>query len=148
LRQQLQTPYVDLYLIHTPQSIESYGGIEKLWREFEKIKEQGLAKSIGVSNFNEEQLAELLSIAKIKPAVNQIKYYAYNVDANKGLLELAKKHGIVIEAYSSLAPITQQPGKSSRLGKVPLTSSAQEAKPASSTSFSVQWFLTRRRRGW
>ncbi len=81
---------VDLYLIHNPRQIE--GPIEDGWKEFEKIKEGGLSKcvskhpshflylkvelsdyrSIGVSNFNLEQLQQLVKVAKIKPAVNQV----------------------------------------------------------------------------
>ncbi|OBZ71627.1 NADPH-dependent conjugated polyketone reductase C1 [Grifola frondosa] len=79
---------IDLYLIHNPNA---GGTIEGNWREFEKIKEEALAKSIG-------------------PAVNQIFFHPYNYAQNKELLEFSTKHGIVTEAYSSLAPITRFPG--------------------------------------
>ncbi|KAF8063228.1 NADP-dependent oxidoreductase domain-containing protein [Lyophyllum atratum] len=100
--------YVDLYLIHQPYLVE--GDFEGAWRELEKIKKDGLARSIGVSNFNVEQLQTIVKIAKIKPAVNQIQFHPYNYAEHKSLLEYAAKHGIVIEAYSSLAPITKFPG--------------------------------------
>ncbi|KAI0802069.1 Aldo/keto reductase [Irpex lacteus] len=96
---------VDLYLIHTPRV-----DIPSTWSEFEKFKNEGLAKSIGVSNFNLELLQKLVKEANIKPAVNQINFSPYNYAENKELLAYAAKHGIIIEAYSSLAPITRYPG--------------------------------------
>ncbi|EPQ50985.1 Aldo/keto reductase [Gloeophyllum trabeum ATCC 11539] len=100
--------HVDLYLIHAPLFLP--GSIEDGWREFEKIKESGLATSIGVSNFNLEELQKLVKSAKVIPAVNQIRFHPYNYAENKELLDYAAKHGIIIEAYSSLTPITKAPG--------------------------------------
>lgn len=98
---------VDLYLIHTPAIVSDF---ESAWRFFEQAKNDGRAKSIGVSNFNLNQLQGLFKIARIKPAVNQILFHPYNYAENKELLEFSAKHGIVTEAYSSLTPITQYPG--------------------------------------
>jgi len=97
-----------LYIIHSPRTIK--GPIEDAWKEFEKIKEDGLSKSIGVSNFNVEQLQQLLKTAKIKPAVNQIFFNPYNWKQIKELVEYSDAQGIVTEAYSSLTPITRTPG--------------------------------------
>ncbi|KAN0077983.1 NADP-dependent oxidoreductase domain containing protein [Tylopilus felleus] len=104
----LGVQYVDLYLIHWP----GLGGpdIPTAWAKMEKIKEAGLARSIGVSNFNEKDLEILLSSAKVKPAVNQILLHPYVYHRQLPVLEYAAKHGIVIEAYSSLTPITHLPG--------------------------------------
>ncbi|KAL0961394.1 hypothetical protein HGRIS_006345 [Hohenbuehelia grisea] len=99
---------LDLYLIHTPGFVGNE--FERSWREFEKIKEDGLAKSIGVSNFSVSQLQKLIKTAKITPAVNQIRLHPYNYTESKPLLEYAAQHGIIIEAYSSLTPITRYPG--------------------------------------
>ncbi|KAI0755073.1 Aldo/keto reductase [Daedaleopsis nitida] len=106
--EQIGVKQVDLYLIHNPAVIK--GSVEDVWREFEAIKESGLAKSIGVSNFNLKQLQDLVKVAKVKPAVNQIFFHPYNYAEHKELLEFSAKHGIVTEAYSSLAPITRYPG--------------------------------------
>ncbi|KAF5376476.1 hypothetical protein D9615_008620 [Tricholomella constricta] len=95
---QLGLRYVDLYLIHWPDFVG--GNFEGAWREFEKVKERG---SIGVSNFTVEQLQEIVKIAKIKPAVNQIEFHPYTYGSHKPLLAYAAKHDIVIEAYSTLA---------------------------------------------
>ncbi|KAG8215647.1 NADP-dependent oxidoreductase domain-containing protein [Butyriboletus roseoflavus] len=68
------------------------------------------SRSIGVSNFDEKDLEILLASAKIKPAVNQILLHPYVYRRQRPILEYAAKHGIVIEAYSALIPITHQPG--------------------------------------
>ncbi|KDQ62685.1 hypothetical protein JAAARDRAFT_171241 [Jaapia argillacea MUCL 33604] len=99
---------LDLYLIHAPSFVE--GKLESAWQEFEKIKETGLAKSIGVSNFTVKDLQQVIKSAKVKPAVNQIRFHPYNYSENKTLLEYSGKHGIITEAYGSLYPITQAPG--------------------------------------
>ncbi|KAJ3517443.1 hypothetical protein NLJ89_g505 [Agrocybe chaxingu] len=89
--------YIDLYLIHNPRGVEN-GDLEGTWRKFEKFQEEGLAKSIGVSNFAVEDLQKVLKTARVKPAVNQIHLHPYNVSENKELLEYHAKHGIVTEA--------------------------------------------------
>jgi len=104
----LDLRHVDLYLIHHPSFVKI--GLEAGWREFEKIKEGGLATSIGISNFTLEDLQTLMKTAKVTPAVNQILFHPYNYAQNKTLLEYSVKHGIVTEAYSSLTPITKTPG--------------------------------------
>ncbi|KAH9931679.1 Aldo/keto reductase [Epithele typhae] len=98
---------VDLYLIHNPMVITD---LEVNWRDFEKIKEDGLSRSIGVSNFDLKLMQDLLKIAKVKPAVNQILFHPYNYAQMKELVEFSAEHGIVTEAYSSLQPITKYPG--------------------------------------
>jgi len=98
---------VDMYLIHNPSLVVN---LESTWTAFELIKERGQAKSIGVSNFDVKTLQKLLKVATVKPAVNQIFFNPYNYAEHKELLEYSAKHGIVTEAYSSLAPITRYPG--------------------------------------
>ncbi|KAJ7143517.1 Aldo/keto reductase [Mycena crocata] len=103
----LKLQYLDLYLIHHPSFVRD---LDFAWKQFERIKDDGLAKSIGVSNFNLEQLQNLVKVARILPAVNQISLNPYNYAENKDLIAYSAKHGIVTEAYSSLAPITKAPG--------------------------------------
>ncbi|KAF5339753.1 hypothetical protein D9611_009135 [Ephemerocybe angulata] len=100
--------YVDLYLIHGPSLARP--DIPTAWEQFEGLKGAGLAKSIGVSNFNVKELTILLNSAKIKPTVNQIEFHPYVYQQQKPILDFAKEHGIVIEAYSALEPITTRPG--------------------------------------
>ncbi|KAI0770185.1 Aldo/keto reductase [Fomes fomentarius] len=104
---QLGVKQVDLYLIHNPHFVKN---LEEDWRQFEIIHDAGLAKSIGVSNFDVRLLRDLVKVAKVKPAVNQILFHPYNFAENKELLEFSAEHGIVTEAYSSLQPITKYPG--------------------------------------
>ncbi|KAJ7706733.1 NADP-dependent oxidoreductase domain-containing protein [Mycena rosella] len=99
--------YVDLYLIHQPLFVPD---IDAVWKEFEALKKDGLAKSIGVSNFTLPQLQSLVKSALVWPAVNQIELHPYNYAARKSLLEWSAQHGIVTEAYSSLSSITKFPG--------------------------------------
>ena len=66
----------------------------------EKLVEDGLVKSIGVSNFNSKQLEQLMKIAKIKPAVNQVEFGIYIQQPE--LHEYCRKHHIHTTAYSPL----------------------------------------------
>ncbi|KAJ7813850.1 Aldo/keto reductase [Mycena olivaceomarginata] len=84
--------YVDLYLIHNPRSVPD---VDAVWKEFEIIKKDGLAKTIGVSNFTLEQLQTLIQKALVWPAVNQIEFHPYNYAKNKALLEWSSNHGIL-----------------------------------------------------
>lgn len=104
---QLNVKQLDLYLIHQPRLVKN---VEQDWGTFEKLKADGLVKSIGVSNYPLEELQKLVKIAKVKPAVNQIYFHPYNHSEHKDLLEYSAKHNIVVEAYSSLTPITRYPG--------------------------------------
>ncbi|KAG2039536.1 Aldo/keto reductase [Suillus americanus] len=99
--------YVDLYLVHFPKLFSDF---ESGWQEFEKMKKDGLTRSIGVSNFTLEDLQKLLKTAVTKPAVNQIRFHPYNYASHKALLEYCAKQSITVEAYGSLNSITQNPG--------------------------------------
>jgi len=104
----LGVSYVDLYLIHHPRL--AVPDIPTAWKEMEAIQAQGLVKSIGVSNFGVQELSILLASAKVKPAANQILLHPYVYAQQLPILDYAAKHGIVIEAYSALIPITSRPG--------------------------------------
>lgn len=67
----LQTDYIDLYLIHKP--IEDPKKLQLTWEVMEEYVGKGKLKAIGVSNFTEEHLKELEKFATIKPALNQIQ---------------------------------------------------------------------------
>jgi diketogulonate reductase-like aldo/keto reductase len=104
----LGVEYIDLYLIHSPRL--AVPDIPTAWRQMEGIREAGLAKSIGISNFNVEQTEILLGSAKIPPAVNQVELHPYVYKDQAPLLKHSAEKGIIIEAYSPLIPITQYPG--------------------------------------
>ncbi len=93
--EKLGLEYVDLYLIHWPTPGKGHA-----WRALEKIYEEGLSKSIGVSNYSVEQLSRLLRSCKIPPSVNQVEFSPFLY--RKELLEFCKEKNIVLESYSPL----------------------------------------------
>jgi 2-dehydropantolactone reductase len=106
----LEVDYVDLYLVHAPFFSKATHGIDlkEAWQAVETLHDKGLAKNIGVSNFRVQDLEELLSFARLTPAVNQIEFNPYLQSPD--LVSFCRKHGIVVEAYSPLAPLTVKPG--------------------------------------
>lgn len=92
----LNQDYVDLLLIHWPVS----GQYKNAWKHFERFYEQGRAKAIGVSNFMPEHLEDLLDSASIKPMLNQIEFHPYL--QQKPTVDLCRKAGILVEAWSPL----------------------------------------------
>jgi 2,5-diketo-D-gluconate reductase A len=94
----LGVDYIDLYLIHRPRPRAEIKGS---WKAMEELYKAGKIKAIGVSNFDAEQLEELLSYAEVKPAVNQIETHPFfhQFEAQ----ELLQKLGIQMEAWSPLA---------------------------------------------
>ncbi|KAK6086977.1 aldehyde reductase 1 [Seiridium cupressi] len=116
----LQTDYLDLYLIHWPVSFNRTSDGERFpinpsteavdvidvpiidtWRALEAVVKKGKVRSIGVSNFTKEKIEALWEQAEIKPAVNQIEAHPYLQQPE--LLGWSKKKGIVTAAYSPLA---------------------------------------------
>jgi methylglyoxal/glyoxal reductase len=88
---------VDLYLLHWPHErrLES-------WRVVEELHAEGLARSIGVSNFLVRHLDELLANASIPPAVNQIELSPFLYRTREDILRRCAEEGIAVEAYSPL----------------------------------------------
>ncbi|PFH55635.1 hypothetical protein XA68_17909 [Ophiocordyceps unilateralis] len=91
--------YLDLYLIHSPSDDEE----KRLqsWRALETAQRLGKVKSIGVSNFGAAHLRNLLDNARVVPAVNQVEVHPFC--QREALVELCRRNGIKIEAYSPLA---------------------------------------------
>lgn len=86
---------VDLWLIHWP----SGGGADvDTWREFVRAQQDGLARDIGVSNFEAADLAKVTEATGVTPAVNQIKWSPQLFDAAR--LEDSRSRGVVLEGYS------------------------------------------------
>ncbi|KAG8785997.1 hypothetical protein FRC16_001837 [Serendipita sp. 398] len=103
----LQLEYVDLYLIHNPKLI--HGDLVDIWRGMEQAKKDGIAKSIGVSNFDAKQLSDIVKIAKEVPVINQINLHPYIYQSSLDTLKFCNENRIIVEAYGSLYPITQYP---------------------------------------
>jgi diketogulonate reductase-like aldo/keto reductase len=88
---------IDLYLLHWPheRSIES-------WRVLEELHAEGLARSIGVSNFLVRQLDELLAHSSVPPSVNQIELTPFLYRSREDTLHRCAEEGVAVEAYSPL----------------------------------------------
>lgn len=97
----LDIDYIDLYLMHFP--LETNEENLRVWRILETFVERGLIKSIGVSNFNEDQLSYLIEHASIKPVLNQ--FQSYPGKHQQSLIDFCKANDVIPEAYQSLAKI-------------------------------------------
>lgn len=93
----LQTDYLDLFLVHWP--LKNY--FFDTWKALEKIYETKMARAIGVCNFHQSHFELLKTKANIKPMINQIEIHPYLVQ--KELIEYLNKEQIAIEAWSPLA---------------------------------------------
>ncbi|OOM15782.1 aldo/keto reductase [Clostridium saccharobutylicum] len=91
----LKTDYLDLYLIHWPQSLN-----KETWKALEKLYKEGYIRAIGVSNFTINHLQQLMENAEIIPAVNQIEFHPRLVQND--LMEFCEKYNIQMEAWSPL----------------------------------------------
>jgi len=100
--------YIDMMIIHSPQPWAEFR-VEKryfeenkeVWRALEDAYTAGKIKAIGVSNFLQDDLENILADCKIKPMVNQILLHISNT--NTELVDFCNKNGILVEAYSPIA---------------------------------------------
>ncbi|MGE9313331.1 aldo/keto reductase [Niabella sp. CJ426] len=92
----LGTDYLDLYLIHRPR-----GDFKGSWKMMEELNKAGKIKAIGISNFTPAHYKDLMSVATIKPAVNQIETHAFfhEMDSYNDL----KKNDVQMEAWAPFA---------------------------------------------
>jgi diketogulonate reductase-like aldo/keto reductase len=101
---ELNIEYIDLYLIHFPLKTNEEN--LRVWRVLETFVDKGLLKSIGVSNFNEDQLGYLLKHARIKPVLNQ--FQSYPSKHQQSLIDFCKANDVIPEAYQSFAKLDAQ----------------------------------------
>ncbi len=100
--------YIDLMIIHSPKpwmefhKEDSYfAGNREAWRALEDAYEAGKLRAIGVSNFEKEDLDNILESCTVKPMVNQILAHISNTP--KELVQYSQDNGILVEAYSPIA---------------------------------------------
>ncbi len=101
---ELQTDYLDLYLIHWPnpalfRTWWKEANAES-WKAFEEFYREGKVRAIGVSNFREHHIDALMETASVAPMVNQLRLCPGSVD--NGLAGYCRKAGMLLEAYSPL----------------------------------------------
>lgn len=123
----LGTDYLDLYLIHWPANREQFGDRADAinidtWRAMERLVDEKIVRSAGLSNFYPSHMAAVLAAANIAPVVDQIEYHP-------GLMQeetvvTCRKNGILVEAWSPLGrgrllddPVVT--GIASRIGRTP-----------------------------
>ncbi|MBI40684.1 MAG: 2,5-diketo-D-gluconic acid reductase [Leptospiraceae bacterium] len=104
----MELDYLDLMLIHSPQPWMEYGeadrfqeGNREAWRAMEEAYKAGKLRSIGVSNFIESDLENILGSASVKPMVNQILVHISNTPLE--LIKFNQDREILVEAYSPIA---------------------------------------------
>ena len=98
-RSRLDLDWVDLYLIHWPlPHVDKY---LQSWRAMISLREKGLVRSIGVSNFTPAMLARLIDETSVAPVVNQVELHPYYPQAE--LRAFHDEHGIRTESWTPLA---------------------------------------------
>lgn len=94
--ERLGTDYLDLYLIHWPKGELS----KETWKALEKLYREKRVRAIGVSNFLQHHLEDLLTTAEIVPMVNQMEFHPYMVQQD--LVDFCASKGIQYEAWSPM----------------------------------------------
>jgi 2,5-diketo-D-gluconate reductase A len=93
--------HVDLFLIHWPLPTLYDGDFVSTWRVLEELKDDGRARSVGVSNFQVAHLERLAAECDVVPAVNQVELHPYF--ANTDVHAYCNAHGIAVEAWAPIA---------------------------------------------
>lgn len=110
----LKLSYLDLVLVHWPGVAKAKPDDPKnkamraeTWKELEDLVSQGKVKAIGVSNYTQTHLEDLMCYAKVKPTLNQVEFHP--MCFQKQLLSFCKSNSIYIQAYSSLGSSQSKP---------------------------------------
>ncbi|OTA26356.1 2,5-diketo-D-gluconic acid reductase [Alloscardovia macacae] len=94
--EKLGLDYIDLYLLHQPVG-DTFGA----WRAMEELYKEGKVRAIGVSNFEDDQVANLSIFNEITPAVNQIELHVFNQKTASVDYQLSK--GVQVESWGAFA---------------------------------------------
>lgn len=149
-------PFVDLLLIHWPTPMKQDDNdfyprdandqclfdesiqLLDVWKEFEQIKKAGLTRSIGVSNFNSQQIEDLIENSSTVPAVNQVECHPYL--SQEKLLKWCSDRGIRLTAYSPLARTgtAEQKNTTSPLD-IPLVKELAKKYNVSPAAICIKW---------
>lgn len=99
--------YIDLIIIHSPQPWGVFGGEDRFfegnqaaWKALEEFYKAGKIRAIGLSNFKQVDIENILSDCTVKPMVNQILAHVTNVPTD--LIEYSTSQGLLVEAYSPM----------------------------------------------
>ncbi|XP_014516840.1 NADPH-dependent aldo-keto reductase, chloroplastic [Vigna radiata var. radiata] len=142
--QQLQLDYVDLYLIHWPVKMKKgppkpenvvQHDIPSTWRAMEALYDSGKAKAIGVSNFSSKKLQDLLDIARVPPAVNQVECHPQWQQPK--LHAFCESKGIHLSGFSPLG--TQEFRSSDEVLKNPVLNKVAEKLGKTPAQVALRW---------
>ena len=118
---------LDLYLIHWPPGGEAAVGT---WERLRALRDEGLVRDIGVSNYDPAQVDELVEASGEAPAVNQVEWSPFVADPAR--LQHARERGVVLEGYS--------PFRSARLDD-PALKAVAEKHGKSAAQVIVRWHV-------
>lgn len=100
--------YIDLFIIHSPQPWGDWAAEDRFfegnlaaWKAMEEALAEGKLRAIGVSNFQQQDLANLIDNASVKPMINQVLAHIGNTPFD--LIDYAKSNDMLVEAYSPIA---------------------------------------------
>ncbi|MCW3024253.1 MAG: aldo/keto reductase [Conexibacter sp.] len=125
----LEVEHVDLYLIHWP--VPSTDRYVETWQAMIELQQEGLTRSIGVSNFNQPHLERIIAETGVTPAVNQIELHPYLQQT--GLRRAHADLGIVTEGWSPLAQ--------GRVAHDPAIKEIADAHGVSNGQVAIRWQL-------
>lgn len=104
----LDLDYIDMMIIHSPQPWMKFRGEDSFfegnreaWRAMEEAQKAGKIRAIGLSNFEQKDVENILESATVKPVVNQILTHISNTPHQ--LIKYLKENNILVEAYSPVA---------------------------------------------
>lgn len=150
----LQLDYCDLYLIHWMKPEFDWASKDwkvttppnhVVWSQMERLVKLGLTKSIGVSNCTFPMLADMLTYAKIRPAVNQVECHPYFQQTR--VLEFHKKWGIYLSPYASIGsgtfPMRAHKVKDVNCLTDPVIKSIAKTKGKTPAQIVIRWHLQR-----
>ncbi|CAO2196959.1 unnamed protein product [Urochloa humidicola] len=136
----LQLDYLDLYLIHWPFQVKKGSEISPenfvqfdmpmTWQAMEKLYDSGKARAVGVSNFTTKKLANLLSIARVPPAVNQVECHPGWQQAK--LRAFCHSNGVHFSAYAPL-------GRMKVVANNPVVTSIAESLGKTPAQVALRW---------
>ncbi|KAG2326522.1 hypothetical protein Bca52824_009250 [Brassica carinata] len=145
--QDLQLDYLDLYLIHWPVTLKkgSTGfkpenflptDIPSTWKAMEALFDVGKARAIGVSNFSTKKLADLLEVARVPPAINQVECHpSWQQTVHR---DFCKSKGVHLSGYS---PLGSQAWLKSDVLKNPILVTVAEKLGKTPAQVALRWGL-------
>ena len=129
---ELDLEYVDLFLIHSPTK----GKIVDTWKAMIELRDKGLIKSIGVSNFNIQHLKPLKDSGLEVPAVNQFEFHPWL--QQREAFDYCQENGIAVMGYTPLAR-----GQNFEDGKYPILDQLCKKYGKSKAQIVLRWSLQR-----